>query len=111
VYLSAIVVLIAAMQQGPTPRRVRELSRLIGADRATLYRWQRFWREHFSEMPFWKLARGRLVPAVDVTHLPRSLVEAFVDPDDPCQGLARTLRFLAPISIERGLKIEFLRCT
>ena len=34
VYLGAIVILISAMRQGPSPRRVRELSERFGADRA-----------------------------------------------------------------------------
>jgi hypothetical protein len=99
VYLAAIVVLTAAMRQGPTPRRVRELSRLIGADRASISRWQGFWREHFPQTSFWKLARGRLVPTFDVTVLPRSLLETFVRADDPCQGWGNLLRFLSPITI------------
>lgn len=106
VYLGAVVVLIAAMRQGPTPRRVSELSRLIGADRATISRWQRYWREHFPETPFWKVARGRLVPAVNVEVLPRSLLNAFLRTDDLCQGLGNLLRFLSPISIAGGLMIE-----
>src|SRR5262249_15339531 len=32
VYLSAIVILISAMRQGPAPRRVRELSARFGVD-------------------------------------------------------------------------------
>jgi hypothetical protein len=44
VYLGAMVILIIAMRQGPTPRRVRELSTLFGVDRATIARWQAFWR-------------------------------------------------------------------
>src|SRR4029077_10742353 len=46
VYLGAIVILISAMRQGPTPRRVRELSQRFGADETTIARWQVFWREH-----------------------------------------------------------------
>ena len=38
VYLGAMVILISAMRQGPTPRRVRELSTLFGVDRATIAR-------------------------------------------------------------------------
>ena len=34
VYLGAIVILISAMRQGPSPRRVRELSARFGVDRA-----------------------------------------------------------------------------
>jgi hypothetical protein len=102
VYLAAIVVLVTAMRQGPTPRRVCELSRLIGADRATIARWQGFWREHFPQTPFWKLSRGRLVPTFDVTLLPRSLLEAFVRADDPCPGWGSLLRFLSPITTAGG---------
>jgi hypothetical protein len=40
VYLGVVVILITAMRQGPTPRRVRELSNLFGVDRATIARWQ-----------------------------------------------------------------------
>ena len=34
VYLGVVVILISAMRQGPTPRRVRELSGLFGVDSA-----------------------------------------------------------------------------
>ena len=109
VYLGAVVVLVAAMRQGPSPRRVREISTLFGADRRTIARWQVFWSEHFPQTPFWKVARGRLVPAVEITSLPRSLLETFVRGDDQQQGWARFLRFLSPISIAGGLEIRVLR--
>ena len=63
VYLGAIVILISALRQGPSPRRVRELSARFGADRRTIARWQVFWRERFPQTPFWKIARARLVLA------------------------------------------------
>ena len=43
---------ISAMRQGPSPRRIRELSTRIGADESTITRWQTFWREHFPQTPF-----------------------------------------------------------
>jgi len=109
VYLGAVVILVAAMRQGPSPRRVRELSRLFGADRHTIARWREFWSEHFPQTPFWKAARGRLVPAVEVAALPRSLLEAFVRSDDDHQGWGRLLEFLWPITIAGGLAIEVSR--
>jgi hypothetical protein len=109
VYLGAVVILISAMRQGPTPRRVRELSRLFGADRRTIGRWQIFWREHFPQTPFWKVARGRLVPAVEIVVLPRSLTEAFLRTDDRWQDWKKLLLFLSPITIAGGLKIEVSR--
>jgi len=78
VYLGAMVVLIAAMQQGAAPRRVRELSWLIGVNRNTISRWQVVWREHFPQSSFWKVARARLVPVFQIVNFPLSLFEAFV---------------------------------
>jgi len=109
VYLGAVVLLVAAMRQGPSPRRVRELSRLFGADRRTISRWQVFWRDHFPQTPFWRVARGRLVPAVEIVTLPQSLVAAFVRSDDDQQGWGKLLEFISPITIPRGLKIEVSR--
>ena len=106
VYLGAVVILVAAMRQGPSPRRVRELSKLFEADRRTINRWRDFWREHFPLTSFWKVARGRLTPAVDVAVLPRSLLEAFVHSGDDRDGWKKLLLFLSPITITGGLKIE-----
>ena len=106
VYLGAVVVLVAAMRQGPSPRRVRELSALFGADRRTIARWRVFWEEHVPQTRFWKLARGRLVPPVEIVALPLSLLEAFHRGDDAYQAWERLLRFLAPITIAGGWAIE-----
>ena len=106
VYLFAVVVLVSAMRQGPSPRRVRELTRLFGADRRTIARWQLFWREHVPLTPFWKIARGRLAPMA-ATILPGSLLEAFLGSDDPCRGWGHLLRFLSPITITQGLPNAF----
>jgi len=106
VYLSAVVVLIAAMQQGPTPRRVQELSKLVGADRRTIARWQVFWRERIPQTVFWKLACARLLPVIEIVTLPLSLVDGFLRGDDRCDGWGRLLTFLSPITITGGLKIK-----
>lgn len=106
VYLAAMVILISAMRQGPTPRRVRELSQLSGADRRTISRWLVFWREHFPQTPFWKVARGRLVPVVELVALPRSLLESFSRTDEAYQDWGRLLKFLSPITIPGGSAIE-----
>ena len=103
VYLGAIVILISAMRQGPSPRRIRELTARFGVDQRTIARWQVFWREHFPQSSFWKTARARLTLTVPVTSLPYSLVDAFLSrhPDDV--GWTLLLRFLAPITITGGL--------
>jgi hypothetical protein len=109
VYLGVIVILISAMRQGPTPRRVRELSARFGADHRTIARWQVFWREHFPKTPFWKVARARLAPVVQIVSLPYSLVDAFLRHRPPDTGWTRLLRFLAPIAIPGGLQIKVSR--
>jgi hypothetical protein len=106
VYLGAIVILISAMRQGPSPRRVRELSARCGADRRTIARWLVFWRERFPQMPFWKNARARLGALAEIVALPYDLVEAFLSRHD-CDGAwTLLLKFLAPITIPRALRFE-----
>ncbi len=106
VFLGPIVILISAMRQGPTPRRTRELFTRFRANRRTIARWQVFWREHFPQTPFWKLARARLVPLVEIISLPYSLVDFFLARHHRCRGWTLLLRFLSPITIPGGLKIE-----
>jgi len=106
VYLGAIVVLAAAMRQGPTPRRVHELSTLLGADRRTIARWQIFWRERIPQTVFWKLARARFLPAIEIVTLPLSLLDGFLRGDDRCDGWGRLLTFLSPITTTGGLKLK-----
>ena len=106
VYLGVIVVLVSAMRQGPTPRRVRELTEVFGVERRTIYRWRDFWNERFPKTTFWKLARARLVPVFEIVDFPRSLLEAFVHAADDRDGWKNLLRFLSPISTTKGLKIK-----
>lgn len=106
VYLGAVVILVSAMRQGPSPRRVAELSRLFGANRRTIGRWQVFWQEVFPQTPFWKIARGRLVPVIEIDWLPRALTEAFLRGADLCAAWGQLLCFLSPITITGGLGIN-----
>ena len=106
VFLGPIVILVSAMRQGPSPRRVRELFIRFHADRRTIARWQVFWREYFPQTPFWKLARASLVPLVETITLPYSLVDFFLARHHRCRGWTLLLRFLSPITIPRALRIE-----
>ena len=93
------------MQHGATTRRVRELSQRFGADRSTIARWRVFWNEQFPQTPFWKIARGRLVPVYEMIAYPGSLLDAFVRTDtaEDDVGWGNLLRFLSPITISEGL--------
>ena len=104
VFLGAVVVLVAAMRQGPSPRRVRELTKLFDVDRRTIARWCIFWREHFPQTAFWKVAQGRLVRRA-IADLPRALLEAFLHREDSREDWRRLLEFLSPITISGGLAI------
>jgi hypothetical protein len=106
VYLGAIVILISAMRQGLTPRRVRELSERFGADVRTIARWQTFWRERFPQTPFWKGARARFIALGNFPSLPYSLVDSFLRCHPPSQGWMLLLRFLSPITVAGGPQIK-----
>jgi hypothetical protein len=106
VYLGAVVILVAAMRQGPTPRRVGELTKLFGAGRRTISRWRVFWNEHFPQTKFWHVARARLVPVFAIVDFPRSLLEAFVPAGDDRDGWNKLLGFLSPITTTKGLEIK-----
>jgi hypothetical protein len=107
VYLFAVVVLVSAMRQGPSPRRVHELSQQFGADRRTIARWRVFWREHVPQTPFWKIASGLLPTTAQLLVLPQALLEAFLPGVDPGEGWGRLLRFLSPITTTGGLPSAF----
>jgi hypothetical protein len=111
VYLHAVVILVAAMRQGATPRRVRELAELFGVDRRTIERWQVFWREQFPQTSFWKVARSQLALLGELLDLPRALLAAFFrdEAPDPQQKWKELLVFLSPITIAGGLKSEVSR--
>ena len=109
VYLGVIVILISAMRQGPTPRRVRELSERFRVDCRTIARWQLFWREHFPQTPFWKRESARLVPVIKLVSLPYSLVDAFLLRHPRCRGWTLLLRFLSPSTVPGALQIELSR--
>jgi hypothetical protein len=108
-YLLPVIFLAAAMRQGPSPRAMRELGTLFGADRWTIARWRVLWQEHFPQTRFWKLERARLPRANEATLLPRTLVVAFFTSHNPRDDCERLLRFLAPITIAGGLAVAIRR--
>ena len=94
------------MRQGPSPRRVRELSTRFGADESTITRWQTFWRELFPQTHFWKVARASFLAVGEIVSLPYSLVDAFLCRHPPREGWILLLRFLSPITVPGGLQIK-----
>jgi hypothetical protein len=97
VYLAAVVLLASAMRAGITGKRVAQLSEWFAVPLRTLERWRRWWLEAFVDSGFWRAARGRLVPPVDLTLLPASLLPRFSG-EDLLARLIQALRFIAPLS-------------
>jgi hypothetical protein len=97
VYVSVVVVLVAAMVHGLKPRRVERLREALGIDSKTLERWRAWWLESFVQSGFWKGAKGRFMPPLDERRLPLSLVEAFGA--HRREGMVKLLEFLAPITV------------
>jgi hypothetical protein len=96
VYLAAIVVLIAILQNGATDARMARLSEVVSVDRRTIARWRRWWRDSFTATPFWRIARAEFMPPVDHDALPTALIERFAG--DGAEPLIALLRFLGPVT-------------
>jgi hypothetical protein len=96
VYIAAVVVLIAIFRNGADDRRLQRLAAVLPVDRRTVARWRRWWRDVFTATPFWRIARARFVPPVDVANLPAALLERFVG--DETDRIVALLRFLGPLT-------------
>jgi hypothetical protein len=102
VYLAATVVLVAIMRHGATTARVARLTAVIGVNRRTIERWRRWWRDHFTATPFWRIARATFMPPVDHDLLPTTLLERFAVMPGAClqrdgtDRLVALLRFIGP---------------
>jgi hypothetical protein len=86
---AAVVVLVAS------------LSALVASTvpRRTLRRWAEWWGGPFVDGAFFRTARSRLMPPVDVTRLPRSLVERFVAAEPSTDlALINALAFMSSLS-------------
>lgn len=106
VYVAAVVLLVTAMQHGPTARRVSELWALLGISRRTLSRWRRWWQDIFAATASWRVERARVgLPAAAEDVLPLSLLERF-DGDERARAVG-ALRFIAAGDhCERSLMVD-----
>lgn len=95
VYYGAAVVL-SVMDKALTAERLAKLQRLLGVDRRTVRRWQRWWRESFPRTALWSAERGRLIPPVAESELPGSLLERFTGRFH--DRLISLLSFLSPLT-------------
>lgn len=96
VYVAAIVLLIAILQDGATDARMQRLSTIVTVDRRTVARWRRWWRDAFAATPFWQVARARFMPPIAHGQLPASLLDRFEG--DDADRLVAALRFIGPLT-------------
>jgi hypothetical protein len=104
VYLGAVVVLASALQHGVSAFRARQLKELFGVSQSTLLRWRSWWLTAFPVSRFWQSLRGRLMPGVDESTLPCSLVEQFERSSVEGGALVGVLALLQPISTRPWLE-------
>ena len=98
-YIGVAVVLMSAMCEGLTPRRVQVLREALGVDRRTLVHWREWWREEFVKTACWKELRAGLAGRVDERDLPLSVWERF---GLNMEGLVELLKHLSPLSFFSG---------
>jgi len=103
-YVATVMVLVAVLRHGVTPRRMDRLHRVLGVSRRTLLRWRSWWRGTFVATRCWREARGRIVPALDEAELVRSLWDRFSG--DVAARLALMLRVLSPVTASPGFDLE-----
>jgi len=96
VYLAPVFLLVSAMQGALTASRLRRIKELFGADRRTVVRWRKWWREFFPTTGFWRAMAGRFVPTIELTELTGSLIKRFSGSTH--ERLVAALEFLSPLS-------------
>ena len=68
----------------------------VDASPRTLERWRRWWGEEFPASDVWRAAQGRLMPPVDATGLPGSLLPRFGETAQ--EQVLGVLRLLLPLT-------------
>ena len=97
VYLSALVVLVTAMEHGLSARRRQQLIEQLDLYPQTLARWRRWWRTIFPASRCWQANRGHFIPSVDVNQLPGALLGRF-NGEDLQHRVCLLLHLLAPVT-------------
>jgi len=96
VYLGAVVVVVSALRCGVTPTRARYLQERVGISPRTLMRWRKWWCEELIATPFWRAACAALMPPVEHSELPASLLERFAGAAG--DRLISALRWMSPLT-------------
>ena len=97
-FIAPVLILIAALKNGPTDKRCKKIQDLFGikVSKKTWQRWVHWWRDIFKMTGFWKSQTGLLPAGESKAHCPRALLER----QQGClkERLVRVLQFLAPMT-------------
>lgn len=96
VYLGAVVVLVAAMREGPTPTRLARLQTLVGVCARTVRRWRQWWQATFPQTAVWVATRGLLARPVEEGQLPGSLLDRLLG--TVRERVVAFLRLISPLT-------------
>lgn len=80
VYFRVVILIVTTLSQSKAQEYSKNmLSKMLDADRKTITRWLRYFRELFPKSQTWKTVRGFISPVVTAFSLPGSLVEYYLE--------------------------------
>ncbi len=80
IYFRAVILIVTTLSQSkPQEYSKNMLSKMLDADRKTINRWLKYFRELFPISRAWKKVRGFISPVVTTHGLPGSLVEYYLE--------------------------------
>lgn len=79
VYFRAVILIVTTLSQNKLQKYSKNiLSQMFGADRKTINRWLKYFRDIFPQSKMWKTVRGLLSSSIPNLHLPGSLLEYYL---------------------------------
>ncbi len=90
------MLIVSAMRGALIAWRLRRVAELFGADRPTVLRWRRWWREAFPSTAFWRAMAGRFAPALTIDELIGALLARFAG--STRERVIAALRLLSPLT-------------
>lgn len=95
VYVGAAIAVATVLVRYTDRNALTFVRRHLGVSTSSLLRWRRWWQALTREA-FWGRVRGLVPVDLDVSALPRSLLDRFVG--TATERMIRLLRFLAPLT-------------
>lgn len=103
VYLFAAFLLASVLRNDVNEFRAAQLKGLLHVSEETLRRWRHWWLEDFPTTSVWRELRGRFVPPIATTGLPRALLDRS-SVDSVAGRVLTLLELLSPLSVEVSAK-------